>query len=173
MANIERRVTVHSTASDSSLSKHYSISILWSKHWPNILSEWIQHICTHIRIWMYTALCITHIHQILMMFRDQWDWKRGLTTEGVIFQIMIPSKTSMSQLAVIAGLFPLPLMTPSARQSNLEQNTKGCAQNPSLNLLFLTFVMLKILYRLECRSADVDANLQKPPEYSFINLIHT
>lgn len=76
-----------------------------------------------------------------------------------MFQIMTPSKTSMSHLARIVGLFPLLLMT--LRQRNLEQNTKGCAQNLSLNLLFLTFVMLKILYRLECRSADADAKLEE------------
>lgn len=76
-----------------------------------------------------------------------------------MIQIMIASKTSMSCLAGTAGLFPLLLMTLSVRQSNLEQNTKGCAQNPSLNLLFFAFVMLKSLYRLKCRSADVGAKL--------------
>lgn len=71
-----------------------------------------------------------------------------------MFQIMIPSKTPMSHLTGIASLFPLPPMTLSVRQSNLEQNKKGHAQNPSLNLLFLTFVMFKILCGLECRSVE-------------------
>lgn len=75
MTNTERRVTVRGTASDFSLSKHSSISILWSK----CIACLSEHVCAH----MCPYMCVdVHSSVYRTRTKNSCDVQRSLRLKG-------------------------------------------------------------------------------------------